>query len=99
VEGYQAVVPRARSVRVEALDHRGEPVVIEASGVVRAHLQHEIDHLNGKLYVDRMRVDTLATTKNFARHWGWRADRGGDRSVRRVAPRAGADGRREEMTI
>jgi peptide deformylase len=69
VEGFQAVVPRARSVRVEALDHRGEPVVIEAGGWYARILQHEIDHLNGKLYIDRMRGDTLATSKNFARHW------------------------------
>jgi peptide deformylase len=68
VEGFQAVVPRARSVRVEALDHRGEPVVIEASGWYARILQHEIDHLNGKLYIDRMRGDTLATSKNFARY-------------------------------
>jgi peptide deformylase len=68
VEGFQAVVPRARSVRVEALDHRGEPVVIEASGWYARILQHEIDHLNGKLYIDRMRGDTLATSKNYARY-------------------------------
>jgi peptide deformylase len=68
VEGFQAVVPRARSVRVEALDHRGEPVVIDASGWYARILQHEIDHLNGKLYIDRMRGDTLATGKNFARY-------------------------------
>ena len=68
VDGFQAVVPRARSVRVEALDHRGAPVVIEASGWYARILQHEIDHLNGKLYIDRMRGDTLATNKNFARY-------------------------------
>ena len=37
VEGFQAIVPRARAVRVHALDHRGEPVVIDASRLVRAH--------------------------------------------------------------
>jgi peptide deformylase len=69
VEGFQAVVPRARGVRVEALDHRGEPVVIDASGWYARILQHEIDHLNGTLYIDRMRSDTLTTGKNFGRHW------------------------------
>ena len=68
VEGFQALVPRARKVRVEALDHRGQPVVIEAAGWYARILQHEIDHLNGKLYIDRMRGDMLATSKNFARY-------------------------------
>jgi peptide deformylase len=69
VEGFQAVVPRARRVHVEALNHRGEPVTIEAAGWYARILQHEIDHLNGTLYIDRMRSDTLAANKNFARHW------------------------------
>ena len=47
VEGFQAVVPRARTVRVEALNHSGEPVVIDATGWYARILQHEIDHLNG----------------------------------------------------
>jgi peptide deformylase len=69
VEGFQAVVPRARSVRVEALDHRGEPVVIDARGWYARILQHEIDHLAGMVYVDRMRSRTLSTARNMARHW------------------------------
>ena len=70
VEGFQAVVPRARAVRVEALDHRGEPVVIDAGGWYARILQHEIDHLHGTLYVDRMRPRTLSTARNMTRHWG-----------------------------
>jgi peptide deformylase len=54
VVGYAAVTPRATAVRVDALDHRGEPVTIEASGWYARILQHEIDHLLGNLYVDRM---------------------------------------------
>jgi peptide deformylase len=69
VEGYQAVVPRARSVRVHALDHKGEPVVIDATGWYARILQHEIDHLNGTLYIDRMRSRTLSTARNFSRYW------------------------------
>jgi peptide deformylase len=68
VEGYQAIVPRARTVRVEALDHRGEPVTIEARGWYARILQHEIDHLNGTLYIDRMRTRTLSTARNMI-HW------------------------------
>jgi peptide deformylase len=69
VDGFQAVVPRARTARVEALDHAGKPVVIEASGWYARILQHEIDHLRGTLYVDRMRPRTLSTNRNLGRHW------------------------------
>ena len=69
VESFQALVPRARTVRVHALDHKGEPVVIDASGWYARILQHEIDHLGGTLYIDRMRSRTFSTARNFARHW------------------------------
>jgi peptide deformylase len=69
VEGFQAIVPRARAVRVHALNHRGEPVVIDATGWHARILQHEIDHLGGTLYIDRMRSRTISTTRNFSRHW------------------------------
>jgi peptide deformylase len=68
VDGYQAVVSRARTARVEARDHRGEPVTIEASGWYARILQHEIDHLGGTLYIDRMRTRTFTTSRNAARH-------------------------------
>ncbi len=68
VDGFQAVVARARTVRVEARDHRGEPVTIDARGWYARILQHEIDHLNGTLYIDRMRTRTFTTARNAARH-------------------------------
>lgn len=69
LSGLTAVVPRARSVRVDCLDHRGQPKVIEASGWYARILQHEIDHLEGTLYVDRMYPRTLMTVDNFNRSW------------------------------
>jgi peptide deformylase len=69
VDGYQAAVSRARSVRVDALDHHGDPVTINARGWYARILQHEIDHLNGTLYIDRMRPRTLSTNRNMARYW------------------------------
>ena len=68
VDGYQAVVPRARTVQVTARDHRGEPVSIDATGWYARILQHEIDHLRGTLYIDRMRSRTFSTSRNAARH-------------------------------
>ncbi|MBV8706132.1 MAG: peptide deformylase [Acidobacteriaceae bacterium] len=67
--GFTAVVPRARSVRVECLDHRGEPRTIEASGWYARILQHEIDHLNGTVYIDRMHSRTFSTTDGFNAFW------------------------------
>jgi peptide deformylase len=67
--GLVALVPRARKVKVECLDEHGEPRVIRASGWYARILQHEIDHLSGALYVDRMRSVSLCSLDNFARHW------------------------------
>ena len=67
--GLVALVPRARKVKVECLDEHGHPKVIRASGWHARILQHEIDHLSGALYVDRMRSVSLCSLDNFARHW------------------------------
>jgi peptide deformylase len=67
--GFTAVVPRARRVRVECLDHRGKSRIIQASGWYARILQHEIDHLHGVLYIDRMYSSTLSSLENFTRHW------------------------------
>lgn len=52
VHGYSRVTPRVKSVKVEFLDENGNEKVIEASGWYARILQHEIDHLCGKLYID-----------------------------------------------
>ena len=67
--GFTAVVPRARKVRVECLNERAENVTIEAEGWYARILQHEIDHLGGFLYVDRMNARTFCTHDNHARYW------------------------------
>lgn len=69
VEGFSAVVKRALNVRVECLNERGEEVNIEAHGWYARILQHEIDHLNGTLYIDRMKTRTLTTAENMFRYW------------------------------
>lgn len=69
VAGYQAVVDRALNVRVECLNERGEEITINAHGWYARILQHEIDHLNGTLYVDRMKTRTLTTAENMIRFW------------------------------
>lgn len=52
VPGAYDKVKRARWVKVKALDRYGKPFEIEADGLLGECLQHEIDHLNGKLFVD-----------------------------------------------
>jgi peptide deformylase len=46
-------VERATAVRVEAQDERGEPVALELAGYLARVVQHEVDHLDGKLMLDR----------------------------------------------
>jgi peptide deformylase len=71
--GFMAEVARSRSVRVSCLDHHGKPRVIEAKGWYARILQHEIDHLQGKIYIDRMQSQTFSTLENYQRHWKNRA--------------------------
>jgi peptide deformylase len=70
LSGFAALVPRGALARVRCLDHRGEEIVIDASGWYARILQHEIDHLQGRLYIDRMRSRSFMTLENYARHWG-----------------------------
>ena len=54
VPGPYAELPRAFRARVEGVDVHGDPVSIEATGMAARCLQHEVDHLNGTVYVDRL---------------------------------------------
>ena len=69
IAGFRAVVPRARAVRVECLNERAEPVTIHARGWYARILQHEIDHLHGTLYIDKMNSRSFMTMENFNRYW------------------------------
>ena len=67
--GFMALVPRARSVLVKALNERAEPVDIATSGWYARILQHEIDHLNGVIYIDRMYSKSFSDRENFELYW------------------------------
>ena len=54
IPGFAARVKRAAKVRVSALNQHGLPITIEGEGLLARCLQHEIDHLNGKLYLDHL---------------------------------------------
>lgn len=60
------IVPRFETIRVRALDRAGKPLSFEASGYHARILQHEIDHLDGLVYLDRMPdMKSLAYTVKF----------------------------------
>lgn len=52
VPGIYDTVRRAERVKVRALNERGEPFTLDADGLLAVCIQHEIDHLNGKVFVD-----------------------------------------------
>ena len=54
VPGFYETVVRPQHVRVNALDRDGKAFAIEPSGLLAVCIQHEIDHLNGKLFVDHI---------------------------------------------
>jgi peptide deformylase len=69
VAGYSAIVSRAIIVTVEYLNESAETKRVHAVGWYARILQHEIDHLTGILYVDRMKARTLTTLDNLERVW------------------------------
>jgi len=56
VPGYYDLVTRPREVRVMALNRMGEPFTMEAEGLLAVCIQHEMDHLDGKLFVDYLSI-------------------------------------------
>ena len=54
IPGLEEVVERPAEVHVEASDPHGNPVSIEADDLLARALQHEIDHLDGVLFLDRV---------------------------------------------
>ncbi len=51
---YYADVKRAQIVEVKALDQTGQPFTLKTDGLLSICIQHEIDHLNGKLFIDHL---------------------------------------------
>lgn len=52
VPGFYETVERPEHIRVTALDAEGKPFTLEPTGLLAVCIQHELDHLNGKLFVD-----------------------------------------------
>ena len=69
VPGLRGLVPRARALKVRALDRSGEPVELEVEDFFARVVQHECDHLEGKVYLDRMAdLRTLSFQEEFLKY-------------------------------
>jgi peptide deformylase len=80
VPDLRGEVERLLEVRVRHLDREGKPQQLVARGLTAGTFQHEVDHLDGVLFLDRVRDPrTFATWEQFERHHR-------DRFLRRVAP-------------
>jgi peptide deformylase len=63
VPGVQGEVCRAETVEVRGMDEQGNPLRIRAAGILSRALQHEIDHLDGVLFIDRLSSSAAASAK------------------------------------
>jgi peptide deformylase len=70
VPNLRALVERPRKVRIDYDDLSGERQRMEAEGFLATVFQHELDHLAGVLFLDRVRDTTkIATLEEYQRHW------------------------------
>ena len=71
--GVYAKIQRHARVRVRALDARGRPFEMEGAGLLGRAFQHEVDHLDGKLFIDHLsftdKLKVLALVKDLRRDW------------------------------
>jgi peptide deformylase len=71
VPTYFEVVERAKYVEVEALNEKGEKIFIKTDGLLAICIQHEIDHLDGKLFIDRLSPIKSSRVKAKIKKFGY----------------------------
>ena len=86
VSGWSALVTRALEVEVTGLTPAGDPLALRLSGWPARILQHEVDHLRGVLYVDRMLSRSFAKTELAVQLWA-------EKPIAEVAASLGIDPR------
>jgi peptide deformylase len=70
IPDFRGRVPRWRKLRVDALDRKGKKIQFVAEDFFARVIQHEFDHLMGKVYLDRMGdLKTLCHLAEFQRYW------------------------------
>ncbi|MFF4836349.1 peptide deformylase [Streptomyces sp. NPDC001315] len=70
VDGWQAVVTRPDQIKLTREDETGQRLVEEYAGLGARIVQHETDHLDGMLYLDRAELRSLSTTEQLMERWG-----------------------------
>ena len=69
IPDVRGLVPRHRDISVKAYDRTGRPIEMQASGFMARVIQHETDHLDGVLFLDRMKsLDSLSFIEEYARY-------------------------------
>ena len=69
IPDLRGLVPRHRDISVKAYDRTGRPIELQASGFMARVIQHETDHLDGVLFLDRMKsMESLSFIEEFARY-------------------------------
>jgi peptide deformylase len=69
IPDLRGLVPRYRDISVKGYDRTGRPIELQASGFMARIIQHETDHLDGVLFLDRMKsMESLSFIEEFARY-------------------------------
>jgi peptide deformylase len=69
IPDLRGLVPRYRDISVKGYDRAGRPIELQASGFMARVIQHETDHLDGVLFLDRMKsMESLSFIEEFARY-------------------------------
>lgn len=71
IPGYFETVKRPEYVEIKALNEKGEEIVIKTDGLLATCIQHEIDHLDGKLFIDRLSIVRATRLKNKIKKNGY----------------------------
>ncbi len=81
IPGMMGYVERPQQLRIDYLNEKGEKVVIEPDGFLATVFQHEFDHLQGKLYIDRMKDPTMFAFEDEYQAFHLDTDAGSDTGV------------------
>ena len=77
IPGLRGYVERPQHIRVDYIDDQGHAAGLEAHGFLASVFQHEFDHLDGTLYIDRIKDPALlAYEQEWQEHWSTQADSG-----------------------
>ena len=71
IPGFAWTTPRAAAVTVEGLDASGRAVTVEATGYFARCMQHEVDHLDGRLFLSRLGGRLGKSARRAAREASW----------------------------